>query len=288
MALNHEADDWALRIEGEDGPRLYIELLKRVLTRYGFESRYREFETRLDFRGRLIVALNKYLRRRDVELVRRNRFNPQSRRLGKDWPPEAETMIGLARLDNLESCIRTILAEGVEGDFLEAGVWRGGAGIFMAGALQALGAQGRRIWLADSFQGLPKPSGAYESDVLGTPFWKFQELAVTEEEVTENFKKYGLWRPECIRILRGWFRDSLPTAPVEKLALLRLDGDMYESTIVALEALYPKLESGGFCIVDDYGEIPACAAAVTDYRERVGCSARMIAVDESCVYWRQT
>lgn len=287
MALGPEATDWALRIESEDSPRLYLELLKRVLTRYGFESRYREFEPRLDLRGRLIAALNQYFRRRDVELVRRNQFNSESRRLGKDWPPDAETMIGLARLDNLESGIRTILADGVGGDLLEAGVWRGGAGIFMAGVLHAFGARDRRVWLADSFQGLPRPSGAYEADVLGTPFWKFQELAVTEEEVVANFKKYGLWSPERVKILKGWFSSTLPDAPVEKLALLRLDGDMYESTIVALEALYPKLESGGFCIVDDYGEIPACAAAVTDYRERVGCNARVIAVDESCVYWRK-
>jgi O-methyltransferase len=76
---------------------------------------------------------------------------------GMDWPLSAATMIGLRRLDNLRACVERIVEEDVPGDLIETGVWRGGASIFMRGALEAFGDRERTVWVADSFQGLPKP-----------------------------------------------------------------------------------------------------------------------------------
>jgi len=281
-----QGGEWAIKAAENDKSRLYIELLKRILTRYGFESQFREFEARRDLRGRLILAINRFLKNRGVELVRHSRFNPETRRYGKDWPPEAETMVGLARLDNLECCIRTIVETGIEGDFLEAGVWRGGACIFMAGVLQALGAGDRSVWLADSFQGLPKPSGRFQEDLDGLRFWDFPELAVGETTVIENFARYGLWDPERIRLVKGWFSETLSVLEVRRLALLRVDGDMYESTMDVLMAMYSRLSPGGFCLIDDYGSVPACRSAVDDFREQMKIEARMSWVDADCVFWR--
>jgi O-methyltransferase len=89
-----------------------------------------------------------------------------------------------------------------------------------------------------------------------------------------------------VRFLPGWFKDTLPDAPIDRLALLRLDGDLYESTIQALEALYPRLSPGGFCIIDDY-IIKACRQAVADYRAKHGVSAEIIHIDGAGVFWRK-
>ena len=91
-------------------------------------------------------------------------------------------------------------------------------------------------------------------------------IAVSLDEVKANFSRYGML-DQPVHFLKGWFKDTLPTAPIERLAILRLDGDMYSSTFDALKHLYPKLSRGGFVIVDDY-HIDACRKAVTDFRER--------------------
>lgn len=112
-------------------------------------------------------------------------------------------------------------------------------------------------------------------------------LSVSLEQVQDNFRKYDLLDNRCV-FLKGFFRDTLATAPIEKIALLRLDGDLYESTIQALDALYPKLSIGGYLIIDDYGCIAACAQAVTDYREAHGITEPIIPVDWTGVYWQKT
>ena len=170
---------------------------------------------------------------------------------------------------------------------METGVWRGGATIFMRAILAAYDDPTRVVWVADSFAGLPPPdAAAYPADAndrlhLETP------LAISLAEVRENFARYGLL-DDRVRFVQGWFRDTLPDCPVDRLALLRLDGDMYESTIVALDALYPKLSIGGYLIVDDYGAIPACKQAVEDYRSRNGICDEIHTIDWTGVYWKRT
>ena len=157
------------------------------------------------------------------------------------------------------------------GDLIETGVWRGGAAIFMRGVLAAHG-DPRTVWVADSFQGLPKPEPRSIPGRRGRRALAAGLLAVSLDEVKANFGRYGLLDDQ-VRFLPGWFRDTLPTAPIERLAVLRLDGDLYESTIVALESLYPKLSPGGFVVVDDYALVPAGRRSMTSAR-RTGSSSR--------------
>jgi len=104
--------------------------------------------------------------------------------------------------------------------------------------------------------------------------------------VERNFAKYGLLDDRVI-FLQGWFRDTLPTAPIGKLAILRLDGDMYGSTMDALENLYPKLSPGGFCIIDDFFLGP-CRLAVEEYRLAHGIDEEIRIIDSCSAYWRKT
>jgi hypothetical protein len=172
-------------------------------------------------------------------------FDKKRREEGLDWPSRAESMVGLRRLRNIRNCIEIIAREGVPGDFLEAGVWRGGAAIFMRAILDACEIPERVIWLADSFQGLPPPHPDLYPQDLGLDLSGYKELAVSLGEVKENFERYGLL-DERVKFLEGWFEDTLPLLdPQQRFSLIRLDGDLYESTIVALENLYPKLTPGG-------------------------------------------
>ncbi|MBF8278216.1 MAG: putative O-methyltransferase, partial [Candidatus Brocadiaceae bacterium] len=114
---------------------------------------------------------------------------------------------------------------------------------------------------------------------------KYEGFAINIETVKNNFRRFDLL-DERVKFIPGWFKDTLRKAPVEKLALLRIDADMYESTIEALSALYPKLESGGYLIVDDYGFFPPCKYAVDAYRTRHKITEPITWVDESAIYWK--
>ncbi len=174
-------------------------------------------------------------------------------------------MIGLKRLGNIEFCVKEILRNIIPGDLIETGVWRGGASIFMRAILKACGNPNRIVWVADSFEGLPKPDGRYQQDA-GDRNWKSNHsLGISLERVQANFARYGLL-DERVRFLVGWFKDTLPAAPIQQLTILRLDGEMYSSTMDALRALYSKLSPGGYVIVDDYGSTPPCKQAVNDFR----------------------
>jgi O-methyltransferase len=220
-----------------------------------------------------------------LEIVRSKEFDLCAREEGLDWPGEAETMVGLKRLDNLESCITDVLRRGVPGDLIETGVWRGGASIFMRAVLKVSGDTQRTVWLADSFQGLPKPDPRNFPADAGDKSWKYATLAVPLEEVQMNFRRYGLLDDQ-VRFLVGWFRDTLKTAPIERLAVLRLDGDMYESTIEALTCLYPKLSCGGYAIIDDYA-LPGCRAAVDDYRTEHQIKEPLVRIDRHAKFWQR-
>jgi O-methyltransferase len=209
------------------------------------------------------------------------------REFGLDWPADAETMVGRRRLDNVARCVADVLEREVPGDLLEAGVWRGGTTILMRGVLAAYGDTSRQVWVADSFVGLPKPdTGTYPADAGLDYYTSDEQLSVGVRQVQANFERYGLL-DDRVRFLVGWFKDTLPSAPVEQLAVARLDGDFYESTMDALQALYPKLSVGGYLIVDDYGALEACRRAVDDYRTAHGIDEPMHPVDWTGVYWRR-
>lgn len=273
------------------GAERYLNLLKMCLTRYDLEDQqpYVPWDTtdQRGFGGLVRRTIQSVFGRRGLILARQRSVNLEDRAIGKDWPRTAETMIGLRRLDNIQTCVEEVIAKGVPGDLIETGVWRGGSCIFMRGVLAAHGITDRVVWVADSFEGLPKPSEEYPADHEATAFWEYDELAVSREEVSANFAKYGLLDDQ-VQFLKGWFKDTLPTAPIERIAVLRLDGDMYDSTIQALKALYPKLSIGGYVIVDDYGDVPACKEAVGDFRRDHAIDDEIHTIDWTGVYWQRS
>ena len=222
----------------------------------------------------------------DGDMARGQRFDLGKRAVGIDWPEQAHTMIGLARLENIQRCVEDVLARGVRGHLIETGVWRGGATIFMRAILAAYGVRDRKVFVADSFEGLPPPNAALYPADAGDKHHEQAALAISLEQVRRHFELYGLLDDQ-VHFLKGWFKDTLPTAPIDELAVARLDGDMYESTMDGLNALYGKLSSGGYLIVDDYGAVPACKRAVEDFRLKHGISEPIEPIDWTGVYWRK-
>ena len=194
-------------------------------------------------------------------------------------------MIALKRLDNIEKCAIDILERGIQGDFLEAGIWRGGASIFMRAILKNFGINDRLVWFADSFNGLPIAKPEYPED-RDDKQYQHKELAVSLVQVKSNFQSFDLLDKQ-VNFIEGWFDETLFDAPFEKISLLRLDGDMYESTFVALEALYHKVSVGGYVIVDDYGYIASCKKAVHDFLEKNGLYPEIHQIDWTGVYWKK-
>lgn len=259
----------------------YLEVVKRCLTRGSYRAPAR---VEGDRRWHLYAAAASLARRFGFELVRP--VDEEAFAQGVDYTTEADTMIGRFRLDNLQACVTDVLRRGVPGDLIETGVWRGGASIFMRAVLRAYGVTDRVVWVADSFQGLPRPDPARYPADTDDALWKASALAVPVDQVKANFASYGLLDDQ-VRFLVGWFRDTLPTAPIDRLAVLRLDGDMYESTMDALGALYPRLSVGGYVIVDDYGAIASCRQAVEDFRAQHGITAEIQRIDWTGVYWKR-
>ncbi|ANR92958.1 TylF/MycF/NovP-related O-methyltransferase [Mycobacterium avium] len=256
----------------------YLDLLRRDLTRYGSDELVPVGLYRL---GRPLFST------RNLMLVRKRPFNKRARDLGLDWPADALTMIGMKRLTSLQHCVETVLEEDVPGDLVECGVWRGGASILMRAVLAAYGDEKRCVWLCDSFAGVPPPDTVnYKADKGIRLHRHARILGVPLENVKANFERYGLLDDQ-VRFVPGWFKDTLKDAPIDRISVLRLDGDLYESTIQALDALYPRLSPGGFCIVDDYHAIKACAQAVTDYRTQHGVTAEIVEIDGTGVLWRK-
>lgn len=261
---------------------LYLELMIKSLINevYG-DTEYLPIMT-----NRFIVKLiNRCLNSIGLQISKKQEFDSRKREYGLDWPPYAHTMIGRKRLENVLYCVKQILEHNIQGDFIETGVWRGGSTIFMRAILKAYDVRDRNVWVADSFEGLPVPNEeAYpldKDDIHHT----FNELKVTLESVRNNFDKYDLLDDQ-VKFLKGWFKDTLSSAPIEKLSLVRLDGDMYESTMDAMVNLYPKLSINGFLIVDDYC-LEVCRKAIADYRMTHNIQDEIIDIDGTGVFWQK-
>lgn len=264
-----------------DSKTLYLDLIKKSLTCALYEGMDGTvWQPREGWRRVLLKALV------PPEILWRKPTDIQARSEGHDWPALAQTMVGFKRLDNLQNCLEQVLADGVPGDLIETGVWRGGATIFIRAVLKANGVTDRRVWVADSFAGLPQPNAQKYPADAEDDHHTFSNLAVSLEQVQANFERYGLLDDQ-VRFLKGWFKDTLPTLPAPQLALIRLDGDMYESTMDGLVNLYPKLSPGGFLIVDDYGAVPACRQAIHDYRDQHGIREEIQTVDWTGAFWRR-
>lgn len=263
---------------------LYLDLMKQLLTRTLYDhDPFVPLNPVGRVRKAVLAPFTMLARQMDAEIGRRVPVDRTLREAGRDHPLDAETMIGLPRLDNIQEAVRTVIDEGVPGDWLETGAWRGGASIFAAACFAAYGDFDRLVWVADAFdKGFPGLRLAQDAA------WTAGELAgfeVDMETVRANFARYGRL-DDRVRFLAGWFSDTLPDAPIEELAILRLDGDMYVSTMDAL-TMYDRVSPGGYVIVDDYGAHPPCREAITDFRREHGIDDPLVQVDYACVYWRK-
>ncbi|MFT3785907.1 MAG: TylF/MycF/NovP-related O-methyltransferase [Tepidisphaeraceae bacterium] len=270
---------------------LYLSLLKASLTDTihphefaRIDARNRGLIRRLEKTG--LAVLKSIVSRKGLDIVRSVPYDPSRRQVGQDWPVSADTMIGLKRLNQVQAAIEDIVRNDVPGDLIECGVWRGGSTILMRAVLKTLGDTKRTVWAADSFEGLPPPDPSQFPADANDPHHQFRNLMVGLEQVKANFRRYNLL-DDRVQFLKGWFKDTLPTAPVQQLSLLRADGDMYESTYQIFENLYPKLSVGGYCIVDDYGGLEGCRKAVDDYRAKFNITEPIQQIDWTGIFWKR-
>ena len=215
------------------------------------------------------------------------RLNMTLREKGNDWTLMGSTMIGLRRLDNIRDLLKAIILNNVEGDYVETGVWRGGASIFARAVIAAYGEQRRRVsYVCDSFSGLPP--GDRNLDAGDKNWDKTSYLEVPYDIVANNFVKYGLL-DENVVFVKGLFRDSLGplSSKIKTLSIMRLDGDMYESTVDVLYRLYDKLSIGGYVIMDDWFGFPA-RSACEDFFKAHGIDPEITAIDDLAVFWKKT
>lgn len=202
------------------------------------------------------------------------------RKIGADLPAWAYTMCGDWRLQELEGCLRAVEAENVSGAYVECGVWRGGASVYAAAVIEAYGMD-RQVYLCDSFEGLPKPRCIEDK---GDVHYTKSVLAVDEDQVLEAFRKFDLLRG--VWCVPGWFDESLPDISCDEIAVLRIDCDMYGSTMDVLTHLYPKVQPGGWVIVDDYIHLPGCQQAVKDYLADKGLDPVMAMETCASIRWK--
>lgn len=212
----------------------------------------------------------------------------------KILPRDALTLIGTKGLDNIRYCIKQALQDNVPGGFMETGVWRGGACIFAAGCFKHYGASDRPVYVCDSFEGLPLP--VHPNDYGHEYYNRAEYFKVSLDTILNNFKRFNLLT-DTVRTIKGYFEQTMPELQKEDITLsvLRLDGDMYSSTISVLEAMYDKVSPGGFIIIDDY-PLDTCRKALFKFRDERNITTPMIAVTEyenngpqpAIVYWRKS
>lgn len=203
---------------------------------------------------------------RKIALLREERELRRIRRRYADFTmvPERNAVA------NLLLCRRLAPASGC---VVECGVWRGGMSAAMAEVLP-----GRLHYLFDSFEGLPPATEAdgpaafaYQADTAAPAY--FDNCRAGRASAERAMRMSPARRHELVQ---GWFEDTLPGfAPEEPVAVLRLDGDWYESTLRCLEALYPAVAPGGLVVLDDYYQWDGCARAVHEYLARRAEPARI-------------
>jgi len=204
------------------------------------------------------------------------------------------------------------LKKNIIGDFVETGTNAGGSFAVMVKALMVAdnSAPQRKIWGADSFSGLPEAvAGDFlDSDIndadnasnygdfklASRKTGKKGRMKTTENELMKTLRKTGTYDLTRIKLLKGWFNETLPSAGIEKISFLRLDGDMYSSTLDGLNYLYHKVSPGGFIYIDDYGSFEGCRRATDEFRHKHGITTRMHKVEEErnprtfeAVWWQK-
>ena len=261
---------------------LYLDVLARSLLNWYYGDTVIEYMKPISLRRRL---MEKFLARYGLKACQPSPVPFDQLTDGHGMHTGGFSLVGLKRMRNVQHCIERVIDDGIPGDLLEAGVWRGGTCIFMRGALEAYGVKDRKVWVADSFQGLPEPNPEKYPADADEWMHRAKQLAIPCDAVKENFERFGLLDDQ-VDFIEGFFSETLMRAPIKQLAVLRLDGDMYESTMDTLLALYPKLSPGGYLIVDDY-QRDNCKKAVFDDRQAQGIDDPIEEIDWMGAYWRK-
>jgi O-methyltransferase len=237
----------------------YLDLLKRSLTNYAYLGGITPFE-----RFRCVTHYD--------TAASQWRIEPLAR---------PATLLSKTQLDLIEEAVLILEERGVPGDFIEAGVWRGGAVALMRGLIKAYGIKDRKVVAADSFAGIPK-----NVRTMHDPVDKWSDRWVASlEDVRGNLDRFGLL-DDKIEFLVGFFADTLHRLAGRRFALIRLDSDSYESVETSLIHLYPLLSKGGVLIIDDW-HLSGCRAAVLDYRTHHAITDEIKVVDGNA-YWVKT
>lgn len=206
-------------------------------------------------------------------------YSSAKRFFGNDWPPLGHTMVGHVRLRNIRHTLQACIADGIEGDFAELGVWRGGASIYAKAVFAALGEQNRRVFVVDAFESLHQ-YGNHRTF-----------LQTSEAQVKHNFFKYGLLDNGVI-FIRGLFKDSLPhfreRYPESRIAVLRIDSNFYDSYQDALYYLYELVPTGGFVIFDDVMSHAAVMRCWQDFKKEQGIPEELVRIDNHSAFFRKT
>jgi O-methyltransferase len=273
----------------------YIDLLQIVLTRYNLNSNFGEhipvdaIITRTGWKFylkfKLVLLLNYLLSFKKLSLTTflSSEKLKDDRIEGISWPAEAETMVGLKRLKNVTELVYKIIKDNVEGDFVETGVWRGGVSILIQGILiENELDELKKVYVCDSFQGLPAQTSTIDRQASMN---NAHFLEVSLEKVKSNFSKYNLLKNNVV-FVQGWFNQTLPNLKADKISLLRVDADFYESTLDVLNNLYNKVSTGGYVIIDDY-MIDGCHQAVDEFRLKNMIDSPLVKIDWTGVYWQK-
>ena len=234
----------------------HVDLLKRTITNYHYLGGDASFE---DFRAATHYDLQES----------QWKVDPLARPL---------TLLTKAQLDLVDKAVLDLEARKVRGDYIEAGVWRGGVIILLRALMDAYGITQRKVVAADSFAGIPRNVRAQNDPV---DLWKDRWVA-SLREVQQNVARFGLL-DDRIEFLPGFFADTLKHLAGRKFALVRLDSDSYDSVETSLQHLYPLVPPGGVVIIDDW-HLAGCRQAVVDYRARHGVRDE-IHEYEANAYW---
>ena len=279
-----------LSVETQPTPRtpaeLYLDLMKKILTRALIAKGLERHTIRPQGpKSAFLYRFNRVAARFGMEAVRltssRAEDYLESGHEAVNRVEDAETMLGTRQLDLMQKCIADVLTRNIPGDLIEAGVWRGGMTIFMRAALAAYQVNDRQVWVADSFAGLPEIDRRHDGSA-----WNKGEMAVSLDTVRNNFARYGLLDEQVV-FLKGFFSDTLPTASIRQLAILRVDADLYGSTMDVLRNLYSALSTGGYAIFDDYQNLPDCRRAIDEFRSEHGITEKICRIDERAIYWQK-
>jgi O-methyltransferase len=207
------------------------------------------------------------------------------------------TMVPYDGLATLANQVRHCEESGIQGDYVELGTWKGGCLGIMAMSNLAWGASRRTIHGFDSFAGIPMPRADKDDMAWATTDMRLtasdcdgsltpaQQLIGPRIDVERLLSKIG-YPTDRIRLHEGWFQDTVPQANIEKIAILRIDGDLYDSYVVALDHLYDRVVPGGFVIFDDW-ILEGCRRAVSEFFDRRGLNPFLSHVDQSIRFFQK-